>query len=294
MVGKKYKIKKMIDQKIVQNIVIIDLFAGTFSVTKSILEIQKKKVDFQTVGIFCLEYSKNLCSDFLKSNSFQNEIKNNKNLYFKIYQANILNQIALKKLVDDTINFINNYDGKIYGVFILAGPPCNNYSSFHYLNSHKINGEEFEKKQKISDRLVLQTISLFEQLKDLLSEKMPVELLIENPWSNNMLNLEHKENPFLGIEYSFELGLRNRPFFQKFLQENGGFLYTSKHFWCYYDYENFSKKPTAIFSTLKNIQSNNCTHKKHKNSIVNFKNAAIRGRWPKEFIQYVIHCFLRK
>lgn len=232
---------------------------------------------------------------FLHSDYSMKILKYKKNFFFQIYTAIILNNKATNTMIDDISLFLKKTKN-IYGIFILAGPPCNNYSSFHLLNVEKIDGKEFDKRQKASDNLVIKTIEIYKQIKMIFQEKMEVDLIIENPWSSKEINIGYKDDPFnfKANEFSLKLALRERPFFQPFLQENDGFLYTSKHFWCSYDFENFSKKPTAIFSTLKNIESNKCTHKKHKHSIVNLKNAEIRGRWPDKFVQYCIECFLKK
>lgn len=274
-----------------KKIIIVDLFAGTFSVTKSILSFQKENPDVEICAIFSVEISRELCLNFLKSDFYKNS-KENSDIKFRVYQADIFNKKATTQIKKEIVDFVKN-SKDIYGILVFAGPPCNHYSSFNLLNVHQIDAKKFEKKQKKSEKLVLETIEISQDLQTTLSKEYKIDIVIENPWSFERINIPHKDDIFneLGFQYSSELALRFRPFFQQFLKENDGFLYTSKHFWCMYDFQNFSKKPTSIFSSLPNIESNKCNHKKHIHSIDKLKNAEIRGRWPDLFVQYCIKCF---
>lgn len=283
-------------------LIVFDFFAGTFSVTKTVLlfcpDFQKSKIEL--LKIFSVEKSKELSFDF-----FQTFLKNNPlKKKVKVYCSDVLsNNFETKILFEfetvlkglfQTIG-VENENFQIFVLFF-AGPPCQNYSMLQVFNSKNKNVqnvENFQNKLKYSDSLVLKTLTLYESVRRICMNYPSVfaGIVIENPWSVDVFRFYDENDLFFdrGYKHITFLSLRKRDFIQPFLFENGGFLKITKHNWCQYDYLNFPKKTTAIFSDISEIDSNICKHKgKHPINVLSLKTSSECGKYPDAFVQYCI------
>lgn len=248
---------------------VFDFFAGTFSVTKACFQYNQQNQNNQTqvYGVFGVEKEKSLCFDFLESQDYERLNFQ----FFQIFCSDILTVEFHEKLILSFKKQIllgkAKHHGCKFGALLFAGPPCVNYSNLQNFNMKQKyiqDAHKFQKKQQYSDRLVQQTLDLFFILQEIcIVEGMSCNIIIENPWSSEFLKVRDQKDLFFDNNYKYvtELSLRKRPFFKKYFVENGGFLYTTKHNWCEYDYLFFPKKPTAIFSSLHTLQSKICIHR---------------------------------
>lgn len=213
----------------------------------------------------------------------------------KINEENFLNlcgDILDIEIQTSLLTFVQDFlkREKIDAILFFAGPSCTQYSQAQVGNIQRItaNYTNFQKKTEKADFLVETTIKLFLQIETFAKAKhVPSFLFLENPWSRPFLKLEREEKIVL-----HPLGLRFRPFLQKYLKENSGFLEISYHCWCAYD-ASFPKKPSAVFSNLS-LENHPCVCKstksdfvKHETDIQKLKNPHERAKWPKEFVEYV-------
>lgn len=293
---------------------IFDLFAGTFSVTKTCFDLNQTP-NFQNMicSILALEKSENLVMHFLKEYIQTAEFEKKKPQFFQIYRGSIRSkdtQSSFFQNFEQTLQIILETTEKkeSIGILIFSGPPCTYYSSLQGLKvqtKYMRNPQLFVDKQNASDALVLKTLEYYQKTKEkseYYSQKYDrsifTELIIENPWSVGTFRIPYENDLFFqkGYQYQTPLALRKRPFLQPFLFENGGILEITKHHWCVYDFERFPPKPTAIFSTLSTLQSQKCTHTKQKHpvTVMDLSTAAARGKYPPQFIEYCISCFLTK
>jgi hypothetical protein len=297
--------KIKIKQKMRKNVVVFDFFAGTFSVTKSCTLWNAKNNSFQIQKVIGLEKSHDLCKDFLNSHDFKDIYQNKKIQKTKIYCTDILLKSAKNKILakfekDLTDSFLDQ-NTAIDGVLVFGGPPCTFYSSYQNLISNDDRRKDpniFLNKQKKADNRVISFLEFYENLKVICEkhtnpyskQKIINHIIMENPWSSNYVKIGY-EDDFThekGDQVCVPLALRKRDFMQKYLFENNGYLLLTRHNWCAYDYTNFPKKPTVIFSTMK-LKNRLCTHiGKHPVQTNLLKTATLQAKWPESFVDY---CF---
>ncbi len=289
-----------------KKIIVFDVFAGSFSVSKAAyaLENLKPHSQLEIVHIFAIEISETLCQ---KAPTFQNK----GDRFFKLYCGNMFNNefvwSVLKEFEQELKIAFSKVETEIDGILVVGGPPCTYYTLFQLgsgIRTTKKNPTLFMQKQFKADRLVLRFLSFFQEIvmvashfKNVKTQKRPFcTLVMENPWSANFMNLDFDEDLFAKNKKTLQipLSLRTRGCLQPFLLENGGFLTVTKHYWCEYDFENFPAKPTAIFSTLKNLEDKICSHRKngnHKVTVEKLETSELRARYPQEFIFTLFFAF---
>lgn len=129
-------------------------------------------------------------------------------------------------------------------VLFLGGPCCTMYSQARVGHSKEIseNSPLLKKKVDEADKLVLATLYLYENLEQhIKSLKEKAFIFLENPWSKSKLEIKYQ-----GRTLNHPLGLQHRPFLQKFLAKNGGYLYIVYNCWCAYDKTYPQKKKQCL------------------------------------------------
>lgn len=200
----------------------------------------------------------------------------------------------------------------IDSIIILGGPSCVNYSQAQAGNILRIseNYKAFKEKCLESDRLVTSMLNLYEEIVkkcECLTKKVKHAIVLENPKSRPFLSIRFSKNEILNskenltntsVQLKHPLGLFWRPFLQKKLKKNGGYLNNTLHHWCAYD-SNFPKKPTIVLSNLPNLENKPCEcakkakqrYYKHSASIQNTPGSHLRAIWPPEFVEYIFEKF---
>lgn len=281
-----------------KNIVVFDLFADTFGVSRASLSYP----NIRLLGLFAVEIDPVLCK--ASSSYFNTPIpRNTKTLFIQGHLSNPLVQAKLFKELEAVFLKAKANNMTIDGILVTGGPPCTYYSSLQagaQMRTHRKNPEGIKQNLWKANQFVLSFLMFFHMVKVLASMYFPectCILVMKNPWSIEYLNIpfpgdsSNKEN----LQEKIELGLRNRPFLQPWLSANGGPLFLHLFNWCAFDFYKYPKTPTAVFTTMSNFVSRHCNHKqKHVVTVVNTKSKTERAEWPKEFVLLIFHFFAKR